>query len=292
MLGPRDGWSTTDAARAVGAAQGAARRARQVARRTRRAGCNLVGYTLRPGFGYPLDDWRVKETWRLFNAGVVHDKDDPCRLEWWILWRRVSGGLTRTQQDEIYKRIAPHFLPSFAKKAERKPPGAARGGGDVALPWRRWSGSRPSRRPSSATCCSAHLEKKKVGERALWALVALGARVPLYGAPRTWWAQGGREVARARAGAGVEGRDVRAGGGGAGARVGRSRARPRFRASQPQLFSSQCGLRELQGVLRASAKAGPRSGSDSEATWRKDRVCGPSYNVSVRTGSAVSDRNA
>src|SRR5262249_33645160 len=61
---------------------------------------NLVGYTLRPGFGYPLDDWRVKETWRLFNLGLVNEKDDPCRLEWWILWRRISGGLTKTQQEE------------------------------------------------------------------------------------------------------------------------------------------------------------------------------------------------
>jgi hypothetical protein len=123
ILGPRDAWTFTTL-RALweplkdlrgGRGKSAAHEARWY---------NLVGFVLRPGFGYPLDDWRVKETWRLFNAGIVHDKDDPCKLEWWILWRRVSGGLTRTQQDEIWKRIAPHFLASFAKKAERKPPGA------------------------------------------------------------------------------------------------------------------------------------------------------------------------
>ena len=47
-LGPRDGWSFTDAARAVGAAQGSARRPRQVGG-ARGALVNLVGYTLRPG---------------------------------------------------------------------------------------------------------------------------------------------------------------------------------------------------------------------------------------------------
>ena len=146
---------------------------------------NLVGFTLRPGFGYPLDDWRVKETWRLFNAGLVHDKDDPCKLEWWILWRRVSGGLTRTQQDEIFKRVAPHFLASFAKKAERKPPGPQ----EAAEMWRcvasmeRITGQAEGRARRRA---AGAVEKKKLGDQSLWALGRLGARVPLYGPSRAW----------------------------------------------------------------------------------------------------------
>ncbi|MCA1663994.1 MAG: molecular chaperone DnaK, partial [Myxococcales bacterium] len=79
VLGPRDNWSFT-VLRALweplkdlrgGRGKSAAHEARWY---------NLVSFALRPGFGYPLDDWRVKETWRLFNAGIVHDKDDPCKL--------------------------------------------------------------------------------------------------------------------------------------------------------------------------------------------------------------------
>jgi hypothetical protein len=179
VLGPKDAWSFT-MLRALweplrelrgGRGKSAAHEARWM---------NLVGYTLRPGFGYPLDDWRVKETWRLFNAGLVHDKDDPCKLEWWILWRRVSGGLTRTQQDEIYKRVAPHFLPTFAKKADRKPPGQQ----EAAEMWR--CVASMERIPAKAKAelgdvLIAQLEKKKASEHALWALGRLGARVPLYG---------------------------------------------------------------------------------------------------------------
>jgi molecular chaperone DnaK (HSP70) len=179
ILGSRDSWSFTTL-RALweplkelrgGRGKSAAHEARWY---------NLVGFTLRPGLGYPLDDWRVKETWRLFNAGLVHDKDDPCKLEWWILWRRVSGGLTRTQQDEIFKRVAPHFLPSFAKKADRKSPGAQ----EAAEMWRCVASMERIPAKQKAELGDALLplvEKKKVSEQSLWALGRLGARVPLYG---------------------------------------------------------------------------------------------------------------
>jgi hypothetical protein len=179
ILGPRDNWSFT-VLRALweplkdlrgGRGKSAAHEARWM---------NLVGYTLRPGLGYPLDDWRVKETWRLFNAGLVHDKDDPCKLEWWILWRRVSGGLTKTQQDEIFKRVAPHFLPTFAKKAERKPPGAQ----EAAEMWRCVASMEriPGKQKGElGDVLLGQIEKKKIGEQSLWALGRLGARVPLYG---------------------------------------------------------------------------------------------------------------
>ncbi|MDB4967923.1 MAG: dnaK 1 [Myxococcales bacterium] len=179
ILGPKDSWSFT-VLRALfeplkdlrgGRGKSAPHEARWM---------NLVGYTLRPGLGYPLDDWRVKETWRLFNAGLVHDKDDPCKLEWWILWRRVSGGLTKTQQDEIFKRIAPHFLPTFAKKADRKPPGAQ----ETAEMWRCVASMEriPAKSKSElGDVLVGQIEKKKLGEQSLWALGRLGARVPLYG---------------------------------------------------------------------------------------------------------------
>jgi molecular chaperone DnaK (HSP70) len=179
VLGPRDSWTTT-ALRALWEPLKDLRGGRGKSPAHEARWLNLVGYTLRPGAGYPLDDWRVKETWRLFNAGVVHDKDDPCRLEWWILWRRVSGGLTRTQQDEIYKRIAPHLLPSFAKKPDRKPPSPQ----ELAEMWRCLASMErlPSKQKVElGDAIVAQLEKKKSEAHLTWSLSRLGARVPLYG---------------------------------------------------------------------------------------------------------------
>ncbi len=59
---------------------------------------NLVGFCLRPGYGLAVDDWRVGQTWRIFNQKVVHHRNELCRAEWWILWRRLAGGLSRSQQ--------------------------------------------------------------------------------------------------------------------------------------------------------------------------------------------------
>jgi molecular chaperone DnaK (HSP70) len=179
ILGPKDGWSTT-ALRAMWEPLKDLRGGRGKTPQHEARWLNLVGYTLRPGFGYPLDDWRVKETWRLFNLGLVNDKDDPCHLEWWILWRRISGGLTRTQQDELYKRIAPHFLPSFAKKADRRSPGPQ----EAAEMWRTLASMErlPGKQKAElGDVLMTQLEKKKAVDQALWALGRLGARVPLYG---------------------------------------------------------------------------------------------------------------
>ncbi|MSP62754.1 MAG: molecular chaperone DnaK [Myxococcales bacterium] len=141
---------------------------------------NLVGYCLRPGYGFPLDDWRVKEAWRMFNAGLVNDKDNRPRLEWWILWRRVSGGLTRTMQDELGKRIFPHFLPQAKKGSERKPPSPQ----EAAEMWRVVGSLERIHREEKWRLGDSLLpkvEKERMGEAGVWALGRLGARVPLYG---------------------------------------------------------------------------------------------------------------
>jgi len=54
---------------------------------------NLAGYCLRPGFGDPLDAWRVQQLWTLFPPGVQFPSDKQVTAEWWTLWRRVAGGL-------------------------------------------------------------------------------------------------------------------------------------------------------------------------------------------------------
>ncbi len=61
---------------------------------------NLLGFGLRPGYGLAVDDWRVAETWRLLQGNLVHAAG-MCRAEWWILWRRIAGGLAAGQQQAL-----------------------------------------------------------------------------------------------------------------------------------------------------------------------------------------------
>ncbi|MBF0472198.1 MAG: Hsp70 family protein [Nitrospirae bacterium] len=71
---------------------------------------NLAGFLLRPGFGAAADDWRIEELWKIYSNGIKFSREQQCILEWWILWRRVAGGLTSVQQDIIYKKIAPDII--------------------------------------------------------------------------------------------------------------------------------------------------------------------------------------
>ena len=145
---------------------------------------HLVGFCLRPGRGAPLDDWRVKQMWRIFNQGTHHPKSEQVRLAWWIAWRRIAGGMSQGQQEQIYDRLAQLFLPSAKQK-------------------KKWHQVKPSQQEAAEMWRTlANLErlaqgsKQKLGDELLrrmeskkglseplyfWALGRIGARVPLYG---------------------------------------------------------------------------------------------------------------
>ncbi len=80
---------------------------------------NLLGFCLRPGLGDPVDEWRMKQIWKLQHDGLAFPRQDTCRDEWWVFWRRVAGGLTAGQQQQIYQQVQPYFL---SGKMQRKKP--------------------------------------------------------------------------------------------------------------------------------------------------------------------------
>lgn len=61
---------------------------------------NLLGYSLRPGYGLAVDDWRVAQTWRTLNGKLAHSGAN-IQTESLILWRRIAGGLSSGQQAAI-----------------------------------------------------------------------------------------------------------------------------------------------------------------------------------------------
>ncbi len=79
---------------------------------------NLLGFSLRPGYGMALDDWRVTETWRNVRNKLIH-RSPQVQTQALILWRRLSGGLTAGQQVAIAAPLLA-ALRAFAKQMAGK----------------------------------------------------------------------------------------------------------------------------------------------------------------------------
>ena len=53
---------------------------------------NLCGFCLRPGFGFPGDDFRIEQARRIYAGGLQYANQVQCEIDWWIFWGRVAGG--------------------------------------------------------------------------------------------------------------------------------------------------------------------------------------------------------
>jgi hypothetical protein len=145
---------------------------------------NLAGFLMRPGTGAPLDAWRARVMWGVFNENLAHARSEPGKLAWWIAWRRIAGGLAKGQQDQIFDRLAKLLLPNplQAKKLTEARPSKQ----ELAEMWR--AVASLERLPTHNKLklgdeLMRRLEPRKGREDSvhLWALSRVGARVPLYG---------------------------------------------------------------------------------------------------------------
>jgi len=78
---------------------------------------NLTGFCMRPGFGDGFDEYRVKSLWKIHKHGTIHSKNAQVCSEWWILWRRVAGGLSAGQQRQFLQELAPIIMPKKGTKS-------------------------------------------------------------------------------------------------------------------------------------------------------------------------------
>ena len=60
----------------------------------------LAGFLLRPGFGFAHDGLRMDELWQLRAAGLCFP-GKRSKVQEYILWRRVAGGLTAERQERL-----------------------------------------------------------------------------------------------------------------------------------------------------------------------------------------------
>lgn len=66
---------------------------------------NFIGFCLRPGFGHPLDDFRNKELWKIILEDLGNKEKDEIKLQKWICYRRIAGGLNRGRQAMLSKNL-------------------------------------------------------------------------------------------------------------------------------------------------------------------------------------------
>lgn len=139
---------------------------------------NLAGFCLRPGFGYPGDDFRIEQARRVYSSGLTYGNQVQAEVDWWIFWGRVAGGLNRNQQTDIYQRLAAHLLPRGNKKPQRINPSLLR------EMWRTASSLELLPIGTKTELGDALIKRVKTGdfrESELWCLSRLGARKLFYG---------------------------------------------------------------------------------------------------------------
>jgi hypothetical protein len=87
----------------------------------------LAGFFLRPGFGVTMDEVRIDNLWRIVTNGP-NFPGKRTRLQEYILWRRLAGGLSRAQQELLlapdidkirHRRACPPELIRMAGSFER-----------------------------------------------------------------------------------------------------------------------------------------------------------------------------
>jgi len=144
---------------------------------------NLVGFCLRPGFGDPLDRYRVEGLWKRINAAVSGQAAKANAIpegsaDFWIMWRRVAGGLNTALQQSIFGKLRLTLLPPKGKPFARPP------ANEFAEMWRSAASLERLDTKTKEQLGTALLPLAKtspVPTYAFWALTRLGARVQFYG---------------------------------------------------------------------------------------------------------------
>lgn len=142
---------------------------------------SLTGFCLRPGFGYPLDDWRVEQLWKLYAEGLQFVNEKQNWAEWWTLWRRVAGGLNADAQQRIFNDIAKFINPAAARQPGVVKQLATRGYEDMVRLAAALERLTIADKTQLGEWLLKRLEKAGEPEQSWWAVGRIGGRILFHG---------------------------------------------------------------------------------------------------------------
>ena len=137
---------------------------------------NLTGFALRPGMGRIGDDLRIRNAWKLWKPGPLAAKNTAVQQNWFIFWRRLAGGLSAGQQEQLAGSLARELMPKDGKPPLKK-------GDQTALEQWRCIASMERMSPSfKMKCLQAFLNAAaKLEDAAFWPVARFVERIPLHG---------------------------------------------------------------------------------------------------------------
>ncbi|MDB4974811.1 MAG: Chaperone protein DnaK [Myxococcaceae bacterium] len=181
VLGPREGWDTALLRELFGALLSGAKRRRRSADHER-LWLHLTGYCLRPGFGYPLDPFRVDQVWSLRPEGLQFTPDPQVWSQWWILWRRIAGGLDEARQVALLDELDFYLEPQGPRPRSRPKGPKALALEDMVRLAGTLERIPAARKAKLGGWLLARLDRGEISAQSgWWAIGRIGARAPLYG---------------------------------------------------------------------------------------------------------------
>src|SRR5579883_85290 len=185
VIGPREDWRLPILRELWSVLfAGAARRRRSAEHE--RIYFQLLGYTLRPGFGFPLDDWRCEQTAKLFCESIQFHQEKAIWKEFWVCWRRLAGGLSPTRHQEIWSFLKPFLalrVPPQPSRNLPKPKGVQPEGLDEMARLAAGLEHIPTEEKiEMGQWFAARLSQPQMASGPwTWSLGRLGARAPIFG---------------------------------------------------------------------------------------------------------------
>ncbi|MEH6822411.1 MAG: Hsp70 family protein [Motiliproteus sp.] len=180
LLGPRESWDVP-LLRALADVFIEHRGRRRRSQQHEQVWFNLTGFCLRPGLGYPLDDWRLEQIWPLFQQGLQFDKSNPDWNQWWAFWRRVAGGLNVDQQMQLHKQVAKFINPAAERNRKLQTELKYKSYEGMVLLVAALEGLPSEKKQELGGWLLKRLEKPGENQNSWVALGRIGSRIPLHG---------------------------------------------------------------------------------------------------------------
>ena len=142
---------------------------------------SLTGFCLRPGFGYPLDDWRVEQLWKIYEQSIQYVNEAQIWSEWWTLWRRVAGGLDAAAQEKIFDDIGKYLKPASARQPAVAKQLKTRAYDDIVRLSAVLERLPVDKKLQLGEWLLKRLQSPGESEQSWWAVGRIGARIPFHG---------------------------------------------------------------------------------------------------------------